>query len=77
MPVYTSTSFRIKVMIVGRKDPIQSHTYSTREAAEADLVRITEARHGRSEVDLPWLQMPGDQVQVAYIDEHSVSMGSI
>lgn len=77
MPIYTSTSFRIKVMIVGRKDPIQSHVYSTREAAEADLVRITEARHGKSEVDLPWLQMSGDQVQVAYIDEHNVSMGFV
>lgn len=77
MPVYTSTSFRIKVMIFGRKDPIQSHIYNTREAAEADLVKITEARHGRSEVNLPWLQMPGDQVQAAYIDEHSVSMGFV
>jgi hypothetical protein len=75
MAMYTSHSYRIKVLILGRPEPIQSPRYRNKEEAEADLVKITDARQSKIEVDLPWLQMPGDQVQAAFIDHHSTSVG--
>lgn len=67
----TFRNYKIKVMVVGRKDIIESALFAKREEAESDLNTITEAREGRTEVKLPWLQMPGDQVQAAHIVEHS------
>jgi hypothetical protein len=75
MPTYTTPSFIIKVLLVGRKDVIESHSYGTREEAEADLQKITEARKNDFEVDLTWFQMPGNQVQAAYIEDRTTSVG--
>ncbi len=67
-------SFVIRVLIVGRKDPIDSHSYKTREAAEVDLIKITDARQGNTDVELSWLTMPGDQVQAAYVQDRTTSV---
>jgi hypothetical protein len=75
MPTYTSPRFIIKVLLLGRKDVIQSHPYGTRAEAEADLTKITEARLNNTEVRLPWLQLPGNQVQAAYVEDRSTSIG--
>ena len=53
MSIETIPSFVIKVLIVGRKDPIDSHSYSSREAAEADLLKINDARQGENEMQIP------------------------
>ena len=68
-------SFVIRVLIVGRKDPIDSHSFKTRAEAEADLLKITDARQGNTDVELPWLTMPGDQVQAAHIIDRTTSIG--
>ena len=75
MPTYTSPNFTIKVLLVGRKDTIDSHSYASREDAEADLIKITDARTQNTEVGLPWLQMPGSQVQAAYVEDRTTSIG--
>jgi hypothetical protein len=46
--------------------------YQTQEEAEAALLKITDARQGKTDVDLPWLQMPGDQVQAAYVEKRTL-----
>lgn len=71
---WSSTWWLINVMVVGRKEIIKSPNYHDRHEAEADLRKITEARTNAADVDLPWLQMPGGQVQAAYIDEKSSSI---
>jgi hypothetical protein len=64
-------SYMVKVMIVGRKEVITGR-YQTQEEAEAALLKITDARQGKTDVDLPWLQMPGDQVQAAYVEKRTL-----
>jgi len=67
----THTAYLVSVMVVGRKDVI-THKFKTQEEAEADLTKITDARQGKTDVELPWLTMPGDQVQAAYINERTL-----
>jgi hypothetical protein len=74
MTTTTFPSFVIRVLVVGRKDPIDSHSYKAREDAEADLVKITDARQGGTDVELSWLTMPGDQVQAAFIQDRTTSI---
>jgi len=76
MTTSTFPSFVIRVLVVGRKDPIDSHSYKTRDAAEADLIKITDARQGNTDVELPWLTMPGDQVQAAYVQDRTTSVSA-
>ena len=74
MTTHTYPSFKIRVLVVGRKDVIESHSYGKREAAEADLSKITDARQGKTDVELSWLQMPGEQVQAAYIQDRTTAL---
>jgi hypothetical protein len=77
MPIYTTPIFVIKVFVKGRKEVIESHGYDSREAAEADLIKITDARQSGFEVDLPWLQMSGALVEAAFVEDQSVASGWI
>ena len=76
MSTYTTPNFVIKVLLHDRKEPIDSHSFDTREGAEADLLKITDARTQNTEVGLPWLQLPGNKIEGAYIEDQSTSIGS-
>jgi hypothetical protein len=65
----TTKNYRIHVMILDRKDPIVSAVYTDKNKAEADLQTISEARLGKTDLALPWIQFAGDQVQGAFIEE--------
>ena len=67
----THISYIVKVMVVGRKDII-THRFKIKAEAEADLLKITDAPQGQTDVELPWLTIPGDQVQAAYIEERTL-----
>ena len=75
MPVFTNPSFVIRVLLAGRKETIDSHSYATRDKAEADLARISEARKQGIDVDLPWLQMLASTVQAAWIEDQTTAAG--
>jgi hypothetical protein len=64
-------AYILNVMVVGRNDVI-SHKFKNQAEAEAALEKITDARQGKTDVDLPWLSMPGDQVQAASIQERTL-----
>jgi hypothetical protein len=77
MGITTIPSFVIKVIVVGRKDPIETMAYDSRDAAEADLRVLNAARTSSGEVSLPGLVMSGSHIQAAHIEDRSASFGTI
>jgi hypothetical protein len=73
----TIPNFVIKVLLHGRKEPIASMSFDTREAAEADLLVINQAYDATGRIELPWLMMSGTDIQAAYIEDHSSSFGFV
>jgi hypothetical protein len=77
MTISVTPIFIIKVMVVGRRDPIESHAYDNRSAAEADLLVINDARQSKGEVQMPWLTLAGDRIDAAWIEDQSSAFGFV
>jgi hypothetical protein len=67
-------SFVIRVLVVGRDKPIESHAFKTRAEAEVDLTKIMDAQQGSGFVELSWLTMPGTEVQAAHVVDRTTSV---